>query len=48
VDLPRQFTIRESSHRILDPFTSDKLAAPSAALPLREGSQVLDLACGKR
>jgi hypothetical protein len=26
VDLPRGFTIRESSHRVLNPFTSEKLA----------------------
>jgi len=29
-------------------LASDKLAALSAALPLRQGSQVLDLTCGKR
>ena len=45
-DLPRQFTIRESSHRIHNPFTPEKLAALGAALRLPPGTRVLDLACG--
>jgi Methylase involved in ubiquinone/menaquinone biosynthesis len=46
VDLPRSFTIRESSHRIHNPFTSEKLAALGRALGLVPGTQVLDLASG--
>ncbi|MDP4511787.1 SAM-dependent methyltransferase [Nonomuraea turcica] len=47
MDLPRSFTIREHSHRILDPFTSEKLAMLGAAIGLRPGTSVLDLCCGK-
>ncbi|MEV4113367.1 methyltransferase domain-containing protein [Nonomuraea sp. NPDC049695] len=47
MDLPRSFTIRESSHRILNPFTPDKLATLGAAIGLRKGASVLDLCCGK-
>ncbi|MEQ4722892.1 class I SAM-dependent methyltransferase [Nonomuraea sp. B19D2] len=47
MDLPRSITIRESSHRILNPFTSDKLATLGAAIGLRKGASVLDLCCGK-
>ena len=46
MDLPRSFTIRESSHRIHNPFTSDKLATLGRALALRSGTRILDLACG--
>lgn len=46
MDLPRIFTIRESSHRIHNPFTADKLAALGQALHLRPGDRVLDLASG--
>jgi 2-polyprenyl-3-methyl-5-hydroxy-6-metoxy-1,4-benzoquinol methylase len=45
-DLPRQFTIRESSHRIHNPLTPEKLAALGAALLLLAETRVLDLACG--
>lgn len=47
MDLPRIFGIRESSHRILDPFTPAKLATLGEALHLAPGNRVLDLACGK-
>ena len=47
MDLPRHHTIRESSHRILDPFTDDQLATLGRALHLTPGTTVLDLACGK-
>jgi SAM-dependent methyltransferase len=47
LDLPRIFTIRESSHRILNPFTPEKLATLGAAIGLRPGAAMLDLACGK-
>jgi integrase len=40
-DLPRQFTIRESSHRIHNPLTPGKLAAVGAALRLPPGTRVL-------
>ncbi len=46
VDLPRTFTIRESSHRIHNPFTSDKLATLGQALNPPAGTRMLDLACG--
>lgn len=45
-DLPRQFTIRESSHRIHNPLSPGKLAALGAALRLPPGTRMLDLACG--
>jgi SAM-dependent methyltransferase len=47
LDLPRSFTIRESSHRILNPLTSEKLATLGAAIGLRAGMSLLDLCCGK-
>ena len=45
-DLPQRFVIRESSHRIHNPFTSEKLATLGRALFLSPGTSVLDLACG--
>jgi SAM-dependent methyltransferase len=45
-DLPRRFVIRESSHRIHNPFTNEKLATLGRALYLSPGTSVLDLACG--
>jgi len=47
VDLPRSFTIRESSHRVLNPFTPEKLGTLGAALHLPTGTSILDLASGK-
>lgn len=46
MDLPRIFTIRESSHRIHNPLTEAKLAALGEALQLTPGTRVLDLASG--
>jgi SAM-dependent methyltransferase len=46
VDIPRRFTIRESSHRIHNPFTSEKLATLGQALSPPPGTSMLDLACG--
>ena len=46
MDLPRSFTIRESGHRIHNPFTSEKLATLGRALQLDPGTRVLDLASG--
>jgi ubiquinone/menaquinone biosynthesis C-methylase UbiE len=40
------FTIRESSHRIHNPFVSDKLATLGRALSPPPGTPMLDLACG--
>jgi SAM-dependent methyltransferase len=46
MDLPRIFTIRESSHRIHNPLTGAKLAALGEALFLSPGMRALDLASG--
>ncbi|MFF0311402.1 methyltransferase domain-containing protein [Streptosporangium sp. NPDC004379] len=46
MDLPRIFTIRESSHRIHNPLTGAKLAALGEALHLAPGTRALDLASG--
>ncbi|WP_027947130.1 SAM-dependent methyltransferase [Amycolatopsis taiwanensis] len=46
MDLPRIFTIRESHHRIHNPFTAEKLATLGQALRLSPGSRILDLASG--
>ena len=47
MDLPRSHTIRESSHRILNPFTPEKFATLASAIRLHPGMTVLDLCCGK-
>lgn len=47
MDLPRHHTIRESSHRILNPLTEGQLETLGRALHLTPGTTVLDLACGK-
>lgn len=39
MDLPRIFTIRESSHRIHNPLTDDQLAALGQALHLATGTR---------
>ncbi|CUU54668.1 Methyltransferase domain-containing protein [Parafrankia irregularis] len=46
MDLPRIFTIRESSHRIHNPLTAAKLAALGESLHLAPGTRALDLASG--
>ncbi|MBE1536392.1 SAM-dependent methyltransferase [Actinomadura algeriensis] len=46
MDLPRVFTIRESSHRIHNPLTAAKLASLGESLRLAPGTRVLDLASG--
>ncbi|MYR27953.1 Methyltransferase domain-containing protein [Streptomyces sp. LcepLS] len=46
LDLPRSFTIRESGHRVHNPFTEEQLALLGRAIGLRPGMRVLDLACG--
>lgn len=45
-DLPRRYVIRESGHRIHNPFTGEKLAALGHALRMSPGTSMLDLACG--
>jgi SAM-dependent methyltransferase len=47
VELPRSILIRESSHRIINPFTAEKLATLGAALHLSPGARLLDLGCGR-
>jgi hypothetical protein len=47
VALPRIFSILEASHRIIDPFTPEKLRALGEAIGLRADQTMLDLACGK-
>ncbi len=46
MDLPRSFAVRGSTHRIHNPFSSDKLAALGQALGLAPGTRMLDLAVG--
>lgn len=46
MDLPRSAIIREGSHRIHNPFTSEKLATLGEALKPLAGTLMLDLACG--
>ena len=47
MDLPRHYTIRFDSHRIINPFTPEKLATLGRAIDLTAGDTVLDLCCGK-
>ena len=47
MDLPRIYTIRQNSHRIINPFTPEKLATLGRAVGLRTGQSILDLCCGK-
>lgn len=46
MELPRKLLIRESSHRIHNPLTSEKLATLGRVLHLQPGMRMLDLACG--
>ena len=46
MDIPRIFNITESSHRIHNPITPEKLATLGAALRLEPGARVLDLGSG--
>lgn len=46
-DLPRHFTIRESSHRIINPLSPEKLRQMGEALFIRGGSTMIDLGSGK-
>ncbi|GHJ47481.1 hypothetical protein Cs7R123_48230 [Catellatospora sp. TT07R-123] len=47
MDLPRSYSIREHSHRVLNPIDSAKLALLGEVIGLRAGMSVLDLCCGK-
>lgn len=47
MDLLRQHEIAEAGHRILNPFTDEKLLLLGEVCRLREGQRQLDLACGK-
>jgi SAM-dependent methyltransferase len=46
MDIPRIFNITESTHRIHNPITPEKLATLGAALRLESGARVLDLGSG--
>ena len=46
MDIPRIFNISESAHRIHNPLTPEKLATLGAALRLKSGARMLDLASG--
>src|SRR5436190_9597378 len=43
----REHEIAEAGHRILNPFTEDKLMLLGSLCRLEPGQQLLDLACGK-
>lgn len=43
----RHYEIAEADHRILNPFTDEKLTLLGEACRLRTGQRLLDLACGK-
>ncbi|MFC7547568.1 SAM-dependent methyltransferase [Plantactinospora sp. GCM10030261] len=47
MDLPRSYAIRVGDMRILGPYTADKLATLGAAIDLRAGQTMLDLASGR-
>lgn len=47
MELPRVFTVRESSHRILNPFDDSKLATLGRVIGVERDQQILDLASGK-
>ena len=46
MDIPRIYTIRESEHRIHNPFTPEKLALLGRVLRMKPGTTVLDLGSG--
>ncbi|MDI1461308.1 methyltransferase domain-containing protein [Catellatospora sp. KI3] len=47
MDLPRSYSIREDSHRVLNPIDTAKLALLGEVIGLRAGMSMLDLCCGK-
>ncbi len=46
-DLAREHTIRESSHRVINPITPEQLAMLGRAIGMPPGTRILDLACGR-
>lgn len=46
MDIPRYYTIRESSHRIHNPLTDAKLATLGRVIGILPGARMLDLCCG--
>ena len=46
MDIPRIFNITESTHRIHNPITAEKLATLGAALRMETGTRILDLGSG--
>ena len=47
MDVIEQHEIAEADHRILNPFTDEKLTLLGEVCRLRRGQRQLDLACGK-
>ena len=47
VNIIEQHEISEAEHRIINPFTDDKLLLLGDVCRLRHGQRQLDLACGK-
>jgi SAM-dependent methyltransferase len=47
MDIIEQHEIAEADHRIINPFTDEKLMLLGDVCRLREGQRQLDLACGK-
>ena len=47
MDIVRQHEISEAEHRILNPFSDEKLMLLGEVCRLRAGQRQLDLACGK-
>lgn len=47
MQLPRIFTIREQSHRVLNPIDPAKLDTLGRVIGIHPGTSILDLACGK-
>lgn len=47
MELPRIFTIREASHRVINPIDPPKLELLGRVIRLRPESTILDLCCGK-
>lgn len=46
MDIPRNFTVSESEHRIHNPFTPEKYATLGRVLRMKPGTRILDLGSG--
>ena len=46
MDIPKNFTISESAHRIHNPFTAQKYATLGQVLRMAPGTRILDLGSG--